>query len=310
MSKLSTAIRLIKENRGQFFASILENLSFLFPDKLYLQLMFRFKMGYMLDLENPRSYSEKIQWLKLYNRNPLYTTLVDKYAVKEYVAKLIGEEHIIPTIGVWDNANDIDFDKLPNQFVLKTTNGGGGDVVICKDKAKFDKEYAIKHLNEGLKKSIYKKRREWPYKNVKPRIIAEKYMEDESGLGLTDYKFHTFSGEPKVLLVVKDRFGKSHGHFDYFDVKTYRQLDFCAKGGRPPEASDSEKPKNYEEMLEIVKKLSNGLNYVRVDLYNVSGKVYFSELTFFAGSGFDKFNPEKWDYIYGEWLELPKEKVV
>lgn len=309
MSKLSTAIRLIRTNRGVFLASVLENLNFLFPDKLYLQLLFRCKMGYWMDLENPKSFSEKLQWLKLYNRNPLYTTLVDKYAVKKWVADKIGEEHIIPTLGVWDNANDIDFEKLPNQFVLKTTNGGGGDVVICKDKSKFDKEGAIKHLNQGLKKSIYSKLREWPYKNVPPRIIAEKYMEDENRCGLTDYKFHTFSGDAKVVLVVTDRFGENHGHYDYFDSKTYEQLDFCAKGGRPPEVSKCQKPKNYDEMISIVKKLSEDLNYVRVDLYNVDGRIYFSELTFFDGSGFDKFNPESWDYKFGDWLQLPSKRI-
>lgn len=305
MSKLSTAIRLLRSNRGAFFASVLENLNFLFPDKLYLQLLFRCKMGYWLNLKNPMSFSEKLQWLKLYNRNPLYTTLVDKYAVKNWVAEKIGEEYVIPTLGVWNKANDIDFDKLPNQFVLKTTNGGGGDVVICKDKSKFDRVWAVKHLKQGLKKSIYNKLREWPYKNVPPRIIAEKYMEDECGCGLTDYKFHSFAGEPKVLLVVTDRFGENHGHYDYFDTITYEQLDFCAKGGRPPETSNCQKPKNYDKMLAIVRTLSKDLNYVRVDLYNVKGKIYFSELTFFDGSGFDKFNPESWDYKFGDWLQLP-----
>lgn len=305
MSKLSTAIRLIKNNKREFLAAIFENLNFLFSDKLYLKLLFHCKMGYKLNLNEPKSFSEKLQWLKLYNRNPLYTTLVDKYAVKKWVAEKIGEEHIIPTLGVWNNANEIDFDKLPNQFVLKTTNGGGGDVVICRDKSKFDKEKAIIHLNKGLKKSIYKKLREWPYKNVPPRIIAERYMEDENEKGLTDYKFHTFQGKPKVLLVVSDRFGVSHGHFDYFDPDSFEQLDFCAKDGRSPEKSLVKIPMCYDEMLKIVKKLSEGLNYVRVDLYNIKGRIYFSELTFFDGSGFDKFNPEKWDYIFGEWLELP-----
>ena len=182
--------------------------------------MFRCRMGYWMDFDNPKTFNEKLQWLKLYNRNPFYTTLVDKYAVKEYVANLIGKEYVIPTLGVWNNAKEIDFDKLPNQFVLKTTNGGGGDVVICKDKSKLDRKYVVKHLNQSLKKSIYKNLREWPYKNVPPRIIAEKYMEDDSG-NLCDYKFHTFCGEPKVLLVVSDRFGDSHGHYDYFDASVH-----------------------------------------------------------------------------------------
>lgn len=310
MSKLSTAIKLIRENRVGFMVALLSNINFFFSDKLYLKLMFRLKIGHSLNLKSPRSFNEKLQWLKLYDRNPLYTTLVDKYAVKKWVADKIGEEHIIPTLGVWSNANDIDFDKLPNQFVLKTTNGGGGDVVICRDKAQFNKEKAVKHLNKGLKKNIYRRLREWPYKNVPPRIIAEKYMEDESGRGLTDYKFHTFKNKPKVLLVVSDRFGPSHGHFDYFAPDSFEQLDFCAKGGRPPEKTSMTKPDGYEEMIEIVKKLSEGITYVRVDLYNIKGKIYFSELTFFDGSGFDKFNPEKWDYVLGEWLELPSKKEI
>lgn len=273
-------------------------------DVLYLRVLYRLRIGKRLDLNNPKTFNEKIQWLKINNQNPLYTNLVDKVEVKKWVAEKIGEEHIIPTLGVWNNANEIDFDALPNQFVLKTTNGGGGDVIICKDKSQFDKEKAIGQLNKGLKKNIYTLLREWPYKNIKPRIIAEKYMEDESGMGLTDFKFHTFSGEPRVLLVVSDRFGKSHGHFDYFDVKTFKQLDFCAKGGRLPEVSHYRCPENYEEMIKIVKKLSENICYVRVDLYNICGKIYFGEMTFYPSSGLDKFNPESWDTIMGEWLKL------
>ena len=302
--KIQKICWLLKYNKSKILVILLIKFNFIFPNKLYLKLMFRCRMGYWMDFDNPKTFNEKLQWLKLYNRNPFYTTLVDKYAVKEYVANLIGKEYVIPTLGVWNNAKEIDFDKLPNQFVLKTTNGGGGDVVICKDKSKLDRKYVVKHLNQSLKKSIYKNLREWPYKNVPPRIIAEKYMEDDSG-NLCDYKFHTFCGEPKVLLVVSDRFGDSHGHYDYFDVSSFKQLDFCAKNGRPPQKTEMSQPLNFQEMIEIVKKLSEGLGYVRVDLYNVRGKIYFSELTFFDGSGFDRFNPEKWDYIFGEWLKLP-----
>ena len=306
MSKLSTAIRLIRTNRGVFLASVLENLNFLFPDKLYLQLLFRCKMGYWMDLENPKSFSEKLQWLKLYNRNTLYTTLVDKYAVKKWVADKIGEDHIIPMLGVWDNANDIDFEKLPNQFVLKTTNGGGGDVVICKDKSKFDKENAIKHLNQGLKKSIYSKLREWPYKNVSPRIIAEKYMEDENGQ-LKDYKFYCFNGRAQVCMVVSDRFGA--GHYDSFDAETFQQLMFCAKSGKLPEISNEKPPENYRQMLTIANQLSEGFPHVRIDLYSVNNNIYFGEYTFFDGSGFEKYYPESWDYKFGDWLQLPSKRI-
>ena len=165
MSKLSTAITLFKGNKLTFISTLIEKISFLFPDKLYLQLQFRLRMGYRLNLKTPKTFSEKIQWLKLYNRNPLYTMLVDKDAVKKWAGEKIGKDHVIPTLGVWENANDIDFDMLPNQFVLKTTNGGGGDVIICRDKSNFDKKMAITHLNSGLKRSLYREFREWQYKN-------------------------------------------------------------------------------------------------------------------------------------------------
>ena len=203
MSKLSTAIKLIKDNRASFFAALLENFNFLFPDKLYLQLMFRCKMGYKLNLKNPKSYSEKLQWIKLYDRNPLYTTLVDKFAVKKWVADKIGEDHIIPTLGVWNNANEIDFDKLPDQFVLKTTNGGGGDVVICKDKSQLDRKTAEKRLGNALKVNYYRYAREWPYKNVKRKIIVEKYIDDPSG-DLKDFKFFCFDGKVKAMFVADE----------------------------------------------------------------------------------------------------------
>ena len=181
MSKLATALGLIKKNRREFLVSLLRNVGFLFPDEIYLKLLFRCKMGYALNLDEPETFCEKIQWLKLYNRKELYTTIVDKSAVKKWVAEKIGEDYIIPTLGEWNNANEIVFDDLPNRFVLKTTNGGGGSVVICKNKNDLNKKNTIGYLNRLLKSNIYKNYREWPYKNVAPKIIAEKYMEDKSG---------------------------------------------------------------------------------------------------------------------------------
>lgn len=304
MRKIKNAINLWGSNKNEFFFALVQNLNFLFFDKFYLQLLFRCKMGYKLNLKNPKSFSEKLQWLKLYNRNPLYTTLVDKYAVKEYVAKIIGEEYIIPTLGVWDDANEIDFDSLPNQFVLKTTNGGGGDVVICKNKEEFGKDFAIKHLNKGLKKSIYKKLREWPYKNVKPRIIAEKYMEDESG-ELKDYKFFCFDGCVRCLQVDYDRFIEHHRNiYDLNWEKMPFSIEYPSKDGVV-----IDKPDNFDEMNRIAQMLSKNNPHVRVDLYDVGGKIYFGELTFFHGSGYEKFTPKEWDYKFGEWLQLPKDKV-
>jgi len=303
MRKLSTAVKLIKQNRIAFISSSIQNLGFLFPDKLYLQILFFLKMGRKLNLKMPLSFNEKLQWIKLYNRNPLYTTLVDKYAVKNWVANKIGKEHVIPTVDVWDNAKDIDFDKLPNQFVLKTTNGGGGDVVICKDKSIFDKEKAIKHLNQGLKKSIYCKLREWPYKNVPPRIIAEKYMEDESG-ALVDYKFSCFDGYVDCVMVCLDRH-LNETKFYFFD-KNWNLKRLNIRGKKAPEGFTIPKPSCMDEMFELASKLSKGFPFVRVDLYAVHGQVYFGEMTFFPDSGFDANLLPETDEYFGKLIDLSK----
>lgn len=308
MSKLSTAIRLLRFNQGTFFASILENLNFLFSDRLYLQLMFRCKMGYWMDFDKPKTFCEKMQWLKLYNRDPLYTTLVDKFAVKKWVADKIGEEYIIPMLGVWNNANEIDFEFLPNQFVLKTTNGGGGDVVICKNKSSFDKENAVKHLNQGLKKCIYGKLREWPYKNVPPRIIAEKYIDFENSSNnndssdLVDYKFFCFNGIPKFCQVIRNRSTKET--IDFYDMEwnhmPFVGLNPVAKNGLIPVVQ----PKNLKDMISICEKLSEGFPFIRVDLYNVDGKIYFGELTFYPLSGLGVLEPGEWNYKLGDMIKI------
>ena len=303
MGKMTTAIRLMKKSRNAFFAAILENLNFIFADKLYLQLMFRCKMGCKLNLNNPQTFNEKLQWLKLYNRDPLYTILVDKYSVKKWVAEKIGCENIIPTLGVWDSPNDIDFDNLPNQFVLKTTNGGGGDIVVCRDKSKFDRTNAVKHLNYSLKKNIYKKSREWPYKNVPPRVIAEKYMEDESG-ELRDYKFFCFNGSVKALFIATDRQKQNvDTKFDFYD-RNFNHLPFTK--GHPNADVAPQKPMCFERMINLAEILSANIPHVRVDFYEVYGKVYFGEMTFFDNAGMVAFNPSVYDKIWGEWLNLPE----
>lgn len=304
MSKLSTAVKLIKQKPNVFFAALLVNFSFLFPDKLYLKLMFRCKMGYWMDFENPKTFSEKLQWLKLYNRNPLYTTLVDKYAVKRWVADKIGEEYIIPTLGVWENANEIDFDSLPDQFVLKTTNGGGGDVIVCMDKSKLDTEKTIKHLNQSLKNSIYNNYREWAYKNVQPRIIAEKYIEDENQ-DLMDYKFFCFDGHVECLQVDYDRFVEHHRNM--YDVN-WNVLPFSLQYPSRDNVVIN-KPQNLNDMIKIAQILSINIPHVRVDLYNVKGQIYFGELTFYHGSGYEKFSPNEWNLKFGEWLRLQSKRI-
>ena len=297
-------IKNFKRNKTAFLASILKRVPFLFKDdELYLKLLFLFEMHYWPDLKHPKTFNEKLQWLKLHNRKPEFTTMVDKYAVKKYVADRIGEQYIIPTLGVWDSFDQIDFDSLPNQFVLKTTHGGGGlAVVICKDKKTFDKRRAKRILEKSLQSDIYMKYREWPYKDVPKRIIAEKYMVDESGTELKDYKFFCFNGEPKYMLLVSGRqAGKKR--FDYFDLN-WNHLPVHDVGCPGAERLPA-KPDNFEEMIFIAKKLSKGMTHVRVDLYNINCKIFFGELTFFDGSGLCVYDPREWDFKFGQFLKLP-----
>jgi len=272
------------------------------PDSLWLRMLYRIKMHRKLHLRHPRLYTEKLQWLKLHDRNPLYSVLVDKYEVKQYIKDQLGEEYVIPNYGVWNHFDEIDFDKLPNQFILKCTHDSG-NVWICKDKTIFDKAAAREKLEESLKHNFFWWTREWPYKNVKGRIIAEKYMTDDNndGGGLTDYKFYCFNGIPKLILVATGRF-TDHFFIDYYDEnwnKLYlecyaRNSDFVI-----------EKPKSFDIMMEIAQKLSKGIPHVRIDLYDVCGHIYFGECTFYESAGFCEFNPPKWDAEIGEMLKLP-----
>lgn len=272
-----------------------------FPDRLYIKLLYRLKMGRRLDLNNPQRYTEKIQWLKLYDHRPIYTTIVDKFEVKKYVANIIGEQYIIPTIGIWDNPESIEWNTLPNKFVLKTTNGGGGaGVIVCKDKSKLDIHQAIIKLNNSLRFNIYGHLREWPYRNVFPQIIAEQYMEDESG-ELRDYKFYCFSGEPKVMLLASNRF--SDHNFNYYDMQ-FNPLPIHSALGSKSEI-DFEKPEAFEDMIELSRRLSEGYAHVRVDLYYVNHKIYFGELTLYDSSGYDNLSSDDEDLRWGTWLDLP-----
>ena len=275
------------------------------PDRLRIEIMWRQWMNYPLNLKKPTTFNEKLQWLKLYDRNPLYTKLVDKYAAKDYVASIIGKEYVIPTIAVWDNVEDIDLSKLPSQFVLKTTHDSGG-VCICRDKDSFDFEKAKEKLDHSLHYDYYKLAAEWPYKNVYRRIMAEEYLEPAQNVkDLPDYKFFCFDGECKALFIATDRQNREEPYFSFFDI------DFNFLGitqGHPQPPVIPAKPQNYDLMIELAEKLSKGFPQVRVDFYEVNGKVYFGELTFFHHSGIVPFEPQKWDYIFGEWLKLPKTK--
>lgn len=257
-------------------------------------------MNYPLNLDNPHTYNEKLQWIKLFDRNPLYTTLVDKAAVKEYVTSIIGEEYIIPTLGIWKRFDDINFDELPNQFVLKCTHDSGG-LVICKDKKNLNLQQARQKINKSLDTNYYLIGREWPYKNVPRQIIAETYMEDSNTHELRDYKFFCFDGTPKALFIATDRQNRKEPYFDFFDMD-FKHLPM--KHGHPNAPSIPEKPVCFELMKELSAKLSKGLKEVRVDLYEVDGKVYFGELTFFHHAGMVPFEPVEWDRIFGDWIVL------
>lgn len=257
-------------------------------------------MGYKLDLNNPKTFNEKLQWLKLYNRKPLYTILVDKYAVKHYVADKIGVNHIIPTLGVWDRVEDIDWDRLPNQFVLKCTHDSGG-LVICKDKMTLDINQTIRILLKSLSFDFYKAGREWPYKNVPRKIIAEKYMVDASIGELRDYKFFCFNGSVRFFKIDYGRFVDHHAN--YYDCNG-NYLDFGELDYMRNPNSKLEIPKSLQEMIGYAEILSKDIPFVRVDFYDVDGKVYFGEMTFYPATGMGRIDPEEWDLKIGNWLDL------
>ena len=275
----------------------------LFPDKTYLKLKYRLSMKKKLNLKAPETFNEKLQWLKLYDRNPEYTVMVDKYLVRQYIADKIGEEYLIPLIGAWDDPDEIDFDKLPDRFVLKCNHNSGLGMYICKDKSLIDVSEIKKELKRGLRQNYYLNGREWPYKNVPRKIIAEQYMEDEKTQELRDYKFFAFNGEVKALFIATDR--QKNGEetkFDFFDAE-FNHLDFI--NGHPNAEVYPDKPVMFEEMKALAKKLSEGIPQVRVDFYEVNGKIYFGELTFSHWSGMVPFEPQEWDEKFGDWIELP-----
>lgn len=290
------AIRLVKLLKIVLFR--------IMPDKMFLKYKFYRKMGKKLDLDKPKTFNEKLQWLKIYDHNPLYTNLVDKYEVRKYISKIIGEEYLIPLIGVWDNFQQIDFSKLPNQFVLKCTHDSGG-VVICKDKEKLNIEEAKKKINSSLKRNYYYACREWPYKNVKPRVICEKYMVDESGVELKDYKFMCFNGEVKCSFVCLNRNSKNGLNVDFYDMN-WKLMPF--ERHYPSSGTAIPKPKNFNKMIKFTEKLSKGIPFVRVDFYETNGQMYFGELTFYPGAGFEEFTPESYDCLLGSWIQLTNKR--
>lgn len=270
-------------------------------DKTFIKWEFFSGMKRFPELETPRSYNDKLQWLKLNAIHPEYSQYVDKVEVKKYVASKIGVEHIIPTLGVWHRWEDIDFDSLPDRFVLKTSHDSGG-VAICLEKSEKSLRRAEKKISKSLKNNYYFEHREYPYKNITPRILAEPYLIDESGSELKDYKFFCFDGEPKFLFVATDR--QSNVCFDFFDLD-FNHLPFTQ--GHPNSTKSINKPENFDQMIDLARRLSAEFPHVRVDLYNINGAIYFGELTFFHFSGNVPFVPEEWDFRVGDMLRLPKE---
>ena len=303
ISKLANFIKLFTDSKYRFFR--LNQLGFyrLVNDKVYTKKIFYYKTGKHLKLNSPKTFTEKLQWLKLYDRKSEYTTMVDKYAVKKYVADRIGEQYIIPTLGVWERFDDIDFNMLPNQFVLKCTHDSGG-VIICRSKSKFDLETAKKKINSSLKRNYYYAHREWPYKNVPPRIIAECYMEDTQTTDLRDYKFFCFNGDPIYCQVISDR--TFHMTIDFFDMEWNHQEFTGLTLGKPFCNSPIPIPIQFDKMKEIAKILAKESLFLRVDFYEVKGNLYFGELTFYPNAGYGNFIPDKYNLILGEMLKLPE----
>lgn len=268
-------------------------------DESFLKKKYHIVTGKNLNLDNPKLFNEKIQWLKIHDRDEAYTNMVDKFAVKDYVANRIGNEYIIPTLGVWNSFEEIDFTQLPNQFVLKCTHDSGS-VVICKDKKQMNLAQLRKKFNRSLKRNYYYEDREWSYKGVKPRILAEKYLEDESGKELKDYKFFCFNGEPKLVQV---DFGRFDEHKRNIYTPDWQYVDATIK--YPNDASVKiERPQRLDVMLDIAATLSQNIPHVRVDLYSIGTNIYFGELTFYHGGGTEKISPASLEKQMGDWIEL------
>ena len=268
-------------------------------DKTFLKVKFRLLMGYKLNLNEPKTFNEKLQWLKLNDIHPEYTSMVDKVEAKKYVASQVGSRYIIPTLGVWDSVDDIDWASLPKQFVVKATNDSGG-IVVCKDKSTLDIKKAKAKLRGLGGRDYTLTSKEYPYRDVPHRFIAEEYMEDESGYELKDYKIFCFDGKPRFLFVATGR-QQNDTRFDFYDTE-FNHLPVL--NGHPNADVWPLKPENFEEMLDVASKLSKGLTHVRVDLYNVNGRIYFGELTFFHWSGMVPFEPREWDETFGSYINL------
>lgn len=305
MSKISTFWKMLKNNPSSIHSAICDNirhtsLSHLIPDKIFLRWVYKAHLHKPLDFNNPKGFNAKLQWMKIYDRRPEYVMMVDKLAVKQYVAQKIGKEYIIPTLATWESADEIDFNTLPNKFVLKC-NHDSHSVIVCKDKSHLNQEETKKHFKRCLKNNLFWWGREWPYKNVKPLIFAEQFIEEKGENDLKDYKLMCFDGQMKCSFVCSERFEEGGLKVTFFD-RNWKKMPFIRH--YPSSDKSIPQPQTYEKMIALAEKLSQGLRFVRVDFYEVCGRLYFGELTFFPGSGFEKFTPDSWDDILGSWIKI------
>lgn len=271
------------------------------PDGAYLRGVFRIQMGRSLPLDNPVKFNDKLQWLKIHNRQPLQHTLVDKIAVKEHIARMIGEEYVIPTLGVWDDPAQIDFDALPEKFVIKANHSGGNlGVAVCNDREAFDRAGAVGKLRKAMRKSAWTDWREWPYKGITPRVFAEEYI----GENPTDYKFFCFNGKVDSVMLCIDR-EKGDPKFYFFD-EDWRLRRYNIRGKAAPADFTLPAPEGIDKMFDLARRLSEGHPFARVDLYNVDGRIYFGEITFYPDGGFDSNLLEETDLYFGSLLALPE----
>lgn len=287
---------------SRFFYKVFYHCSFLFPDEFYIKIQFEYFMKYKLNLDNPKSFSEKLQWLKLYDRKPIYTKMVDKYEAKGFISEKVGMEYVVPTLGIYNTVSEIDYNSLPNSFVMKTTHDSG-TVVVCQDKSLLDKKKTHSFLSKRLRRKYFYSEREWPYKDVKPRIIIEKNI-NQNNEDLKDYKFYCFDGEPKVLYITTNRGGKGGLKEDFFDADG-NHLDATQKGYYNNPITP-QLPSNFEKMKELARILSNGIPHLRVDFYEINNNIYVGELTFSDGGGYAPFIPHKYELLFGDWITLPK----
>ena len=300
---ISKAKRYITEPEYRFDIDAFLHINNLLSDKVFIKKAFKAHLGYSLDLNNPKTFNEKLQWLKLYDRKPIYTTMVDKVLVKDYVANIIGKEYIIPTLGVWDSPDEIDYSKLPDKFVLKCNHNSGLGMCICKDKSSLYINKVNRELQEGLKQNYYLTQREWPYKNVKRKIIAEEYL----GTDLIDYRFYCFDGKVEYIYqyfnkTAEDDSKPMINNCNIYDRKW--KLQEFHQASTP--SGNTIAPIQLELMIELSEKLSRNCPFIRVDFYDINGKVFFGELTFYPGAGFSKFYPPEYDEVIGKKLILPR----